>query len=125
MSGSRSRRKGAKFERDMVHTMRKVMPGCGAKRGFQYRGTSDQPDVDIPYFFIECKHGKKPVVRSALRQAIDNTDGRSPLAIIKDDREDPFVVMKLDDFLAFVNEWWTNKNVNEDDDNESQGKGSS
>ena len=55
MSGNRSRRKGAQWERDLVHLFRKVMPGEDIKRGFQYRSGEDVPDVDCPVFWIEAK----------------------------------------------------------------------
>ena len=35
--------------------------------------------------------------------------GRIPIAIIRDDRAEPFVALSLDDFLEFVSEWWARR----------------
>ena len=38
MSGARSRRKGARWERELVHRFREAMPGAKVRRGLQCRG---------------------------------------------------------------------------------------
>ena len=107
MGGAHSRRKGAAFERELVHRFREAMPGAEVKRGLQYRGGEEVPDIDCPVFWPELKRGKKPNVRGALRQAInDAPQGRIPVAVIRDDRSAPFAVIQLDDFLDLVGEWW-------------------
>ena len=107
MSGARSRRKGAQWERDLVHLFRKAMPGAVVRRGLQCRSGDEVADVDCPVFWPEAKRGKKPNVRGALRQARDAAPkGRLPLAVIRDDRQEPFVALSLDDFLDLVGEWW-------------------
>jgi hypothetical protein len=59
-------------------------------------------------FWVECKSGKKPNPRAALKQAIcDCSFGRIPVAAIKDDRQDPFVVMTMEDWLELVQNWWS------------------
>ena len=106
MSGAHSRRKGARFERDMVHRFREVMPGAEIRRGLQCRG-EEVADVDCPVFWVESKRGKKPNVRAALRQALAAAPkGRVPVAVIRDDRQEPFVALELDDFLELIREWW-------------------
>ena len=58
----------------------------------------------------EAKRGKQPNVRGALRQATNAAPpGRIPIAIIRDDRAEPFVALSLDDFLEFVAEWWARR----------------
>ena len=107
MGGAMSRRKGAQWERDLVHRFRDAMPGGEVKRGLQSRGGEEVPDVDCPVFWVEAKRGKKPVVRAALKQAADAAPkGRIPIAVIRDDRAEPFVVLALDDFLDLIREWW-------------------
>lgn len=100
-----SRVKGAAYERELVYQFRVAMPGSGAKRGLQFRG-AEVPDVDIPVFWIEAKRGKKPNPRAALAQAKRDTDGRIPVAVVRDDRKPAFIVMELHDFLTLVEEWW-------------------
>lgn len=107
MSGARSRRKGADFERWMVHRFREAMPGAEVRRGLQYRGGEETPDIECPVFWPELKRGKKPNMRAALRQAIEaSPDGRIPIAVVRDDRAEATVTLLLDDFLDLLGEWW-------------------
>ena len=108
--GALSRRKGAAWERELVHIFREAMPGADVRRGLQCRGGEEVPDVDCPVFWPEAKRGKKPNVRAALRQATDAAPkGRIPLAVIRDDRAEAFVALPLDDFLELVREWWAGR----------------
>lgn len=105
-SGAYNRKKGADFERELVHLFRDVMPGAPVKRGLQVRG-AEQADVDCPVFWIEAKRMKRPNIRAAHKQAIrDCPSGRIPVAITRANREDALVTMGLDDFLDFIKEWW-------------------
>lgn len=96
-----SRDKGHNYERELVHIF-KAAGFSTAKRGLQYQTNSAVPDVDVPIYWIEAKRGKKPNVRKALEQAQKDTDGRIPVAIIRDDRCPAFVVMNLDHWLQLV-----------------------
>ena len=105
--GALSRRKGRRYEQELVHLFREAMPGAEVKRGLQSRGGEEVPDVDCPVFWLEAKRGKKPNVRAALKQALENApQGRIPLAVIRDDRSEAFVALSLDDFLELLREWW-------------------
>ncbi len=108
MGGNHSRRKGHDFERALVHVFREAMPGAEVRRGLQSRSGAEVADVDCPVFFPEAKRGKKPNVRAALAQALAAApEGRIPLAVVRDDRAEPFVALRLDDFLELVRDWWT------------------
>ena len=110
MSGAHSRRKGATFERALVHRFREVMPDAEIKRGLQYRTGEEAPDVDVPCFWLEAKHHHRTNVRAALKQAIEAAPaGRWPVAVCKDDQVEPMVVMQLEDFLELVAEWWSRR----------------
>ena len=105
--GALSRRKGRRFEQELVHLFRDAMPGANVRRGLQSRGGEEVPDLDCPVFWIEAKRGRKPNVRAALKQAEETAPkGRIPLAVIRDDRAESFVVASLGDFLELVREWW-------------------
>lgn len=112
MSGARSRRKGAAWERELVQRFREVMPDASIRRGLQYRTGEEAPDVDCPVFWPEAKRGKQPNVRGAMRQAAQAAPpGRIPIAIIRDDFAEPFVALSLEDFLEFVREWWQRRDA--------------
>jgi len=107
MSGARSRRKGADYERELVHRLREAMPGAEIKRGLQARSGHEVADVECPIFWIEAKRGRKPNIRAALRQAQDAAPSdRIPVAVIRDDRMPAFVALNLDAFLELVRKWW-------------------
>ena len=107
MSGAHSRRKGAEWERELVHRFREAMPDAEVKRGLQYRSGEEAPDVEVPCFFVEAKHHHRTNVRAALEQAtVASPKGRWPIAVCKDDRKSPLVAMDLEDFLDLLAEWW-------------------
>lgn len=103
MTGAGSRRKGASFERWLVHRFRTVFPDVEIRRGLQSRGGSEVPDVDVPGWHFEAKHHRRVDLRAALAQAIaDAGADRIPVAICKDNRTEPVVVLRLADFLTFL-----------------------
>lgn len=95
--GLMQRMKGKRVERAVAELIRRVFPD--AKRGWQSRSGRDAPDIDCTPYWFEVKGGKCPNPRAALKQAIEDTDGRVPVVIVKDDRCEPFVVMRLSDWL--------------------------
>jgi Holliday junction resolvase len=117
--GARSRRKGAQAERDLAKRFAEAMPGESVKRGLgQARSAHEVADVDCPVFWIESKRQRRANVRAALEQAEAAVEAaesfKVPLAVIHDDREEPFVVMRLDAFLDIVRTWWPAKKAGVD-----------
>ena len=107
MSGAHSRRKGHRFERELVHRFREAMPEAEIRRGLQSRSGEEVSDVEVPCFWIEAKHHHRTNVRAALEQAVTTSPkGRWPVAVCKDDQKPPLVAMALEDFLDLVGEWW-------------------
>lgn len=107
--GRLSRNKGKVWEREVAQRFREVMPGVTIRRGLQSRGgTREVPDVEMPYFLVECKHGILTNPRGALAQAEDavGASGLVPIAVTKDNRQEPIVTMRFDAFLKMVGEWW-------------------
>lgn len=94
-----SRMKGKRGERAIAELLRPVF-GAGVKRGWQSRSGRDGSDIEGTPYWIEVKVGKCPNVRAALKQATEATDGRMPVVVVKDDRREPFVVMRLSDWLG-------------------------
>ena len=111
VSGAYNRKKGADFERELVHRFRDVMPGAPVKRGLQCRG-AEMADVDMPVFWPEAKRMKRPNIRKAYEQATgDCPKGKIPIAITRANREKALVTMSLDDFLDFIEEWWGSREL--------------
>jgi len=113
VSGARSRRKGAHFERKMVRAFRDALGDVSVRRGFQARSGTEAPDVDVPGWWPECKHHRRVNVVAALAQAaVAAPPGRTPVAICKHDREPPLVALHLADLLALLGRapgtepWW-------------------
>ncbi len=107
MNGRYSRRKGADFERALVHRFREAMPDADIRRGLQCRSGEEAPDVEVPCFWLEAKRHHKTNIMAAIRQAIaDCPKGKFPLAVCKNDGELPVATMLLDDFLELIGEWW-------------------
>ena len=99
--GLRSRRKGAAWERELVRRFRVEFPGRDIHRGAQARGGVEAPDVDVPGLWLEAKHGQKVNLRAALAQSLrDASPGRMPIAVCKDDRAEPVVILRLEDFIT-------------------------
>lgn len=99
--GRMQRQKGATYEREVANRLKTIFPE--AKRGIgQARSASEVPDVDGTPFWVECKRGRMPNVRAAIRQAEAATDGRPYLVVVRDDHGESFVTMKLDTLLDVV-----------------------
>jgi hypothetical protein len=97
-----SRRKGKVGEREVANAIRLTL-GLDAHRGCQARAGTDTCDVEgVPGLWVESKRGKQPNVRAALRQATEDSDGRVPVAVIRDDGEDAFAVLSFDALLALM-----------------------
>lgn len=107
MTGKQSRRKGHDFERWVAAELRRVMSGAVVRRGLQSRDGSEAADVENPWFHVECKRGRAPVIGAAMAQAKrDSSQGLSPVAITKADRRPPLVTMHLEDWLTLVRAAW-------------------
>ena len=120
-TGRRSRRKGSTFERQVANDLKPIFERA-RRAGLRQTqsGSDDAPDVDgCSPFWIETKHGKQTNPRAALAQAEEAmaawaAKGGDPecfrwaLAVCKDDRQPPFVVMRWDQFREFLSEWQSN-----------------
>lgn len=101
MGGRASRNKGATFERRVAEIFREIYPE--ARRGYQRRSGSDEPDVAGTPWWIECKVGKAtPQVYRAWWQAMEATDGRACMVVSKQDRTEILVTLQLADLLALL-----------------------
>lgn len=112
--GKLSRTKGHAYERTVAKKLREVFGGDESiRRAWQRQQQHGNPDVYCPGFHVECKVGKKPNLRAALRQAISDNGGGQvwPVAIVKDNKDGSqppreYALMELGDWLDLVSEWF-------------------
>jgi hypothetical protein len=107
MTGRSCRRKGVEWERAVARRLVEVFGKLGVRRGLQYRGGDECPDVITPALWVECKAGRLTNPRAALKEATKCAarKGLWPVAICKDDKRDAHVTMGFEDFLALLGEW--------------------
>ena len=108
MGGNHSRNKGKAGEREVAQLLR--IAGFDARRGFQARAGTDECDVegiDDPAargggYWVEVKRGRRCNLRGAISQAEEDTDGRAPVVIWRDDRAPWMVLISLEDWARMA-----------------------
>jgi len=107
MNAKGCRRKGHDFERAVVRLLASVFGDDLVRRGLQYRDGIECADVIAPGLWVECKAQQQTNPRAALAQALRGAEGHDlkPVAICKDDRLPPVVMMRLEHFLQLLREW--------------------
>ena len=108
MSGSHSRNKGKRGEREVAAIFADVFKGESIRRGWQARAGDDEPDVIMPWFWCEVKRGKAPRIMAAFRQSDDACGERKlmPIACTKEDRGEWMVTLRLTDLAELVGQLW-------------------
>jgi hypothetical protein len=111
VNGMHSRRKGIRWELEVVHLLETVFGLGKVRRGLQYRSGAECADVIAPALFVECKRAIRTNPRAALAQAIEASAGKGlwPVAVCKDDRSEAFITMRLTDFIDLLKEWWSRR----------------
>jgi Holliday junction resolvase len=102
--GRLSRNKGKTGERELAHELQRVL-GVTARRGVQYTGGPDSPDVvtDIDNIHIECKRTEHFRLFEALDQSIrDAGESKVPVVMHRPNHRPWVVVLRLDDLPALV-----------------------
>ncbi len=103
-----SKRKGKVGELRIAKALRNLFPGCEARRGVQYAGGTDSPDVLIPSvaesLHIEVKCGKQVPkwLYKVMDQAHDDGGSKCCVAIVQGHCREPVVIVALEDLLAMV-----------------------
>lgn len=104
--GVGQRIKGATFEREIAAKFREL--GLDAKRGFQYRGGYDAPDVDVQFVHVECKRHKSVKIQDAYRQSkAEAKNGKIPIVVSKDNNGEVLVTMSWNNWAEFFKKWIT------------------
>lgn len=110
--GKMSKEKGKLGEREVVVLLR--AHGFTARRGQQFSGGGDSPDVvhDIPGIHIEVKRTEKLDLYGALEQA-DRDRPISSTAVVfhRKNKRRWVALMDAEDFLGLLTEWKTREIV--------------
>jgi Holliday junction resolvase len=102
-NGMNSNRKGKVFERWVAAYLREH-GHADARRGQQYKGGADSPDVvGLDGFHVECKNTQKWDAYGFMEQSVrDAGEGEKPIVIAKKNFKEPLVLMRLDDFMEVI-----------------------
>lgn len=99
--GASQRRKGHAFECKMANLFKTIYPD--AKRGLQQsRDGCEVADVDCTPFWVECKHGIRPNIIAAYRQAMAAKDDRPALVVTRANGQPIMATMELGHLLTLL-----------------------
>ena len=99
-----SREKGKRGERAVAALFREY--GFDAKRGQQYHGGPDSPDVvGVPGLHIEVKRTERLNLYDALAQAKRDAGEDLPVVIHRKNDSEWVVILSFDDFMKLYREW--------------------
>lgn len=108
--GKASREKGKRGERLFAKLLREY--GYDAKRGVQYQGSPDSPDVvGLPGVHTEVKFVEKLNLHSAMEQSKrDAGEDEMPIVAHKRSREEWLITMPFDDWISLYKAWEKGQN---------------
>ena len=95
--------KGKRGELEFAHYL--TENGHPARRGQQYSGSPDSPDVVCPSLplHFEVKRTERLRLHQAMQQAVDDAgQGKVPVVAHKANRKPWIAIMHLDDLLALM-----------------------
>lgn len=98
-----SRRKGKKGELEIAHILEAF--GYQARRGQQFHGGADSPDVvcdGLKDFHIEVKRVEAGNLYIWLEQAIKDAGGKVPVVMHRRTRQEWVAILRLEDFLKMT-----------------------
>lgn len=97
-----SKKKGARGELELAHYL--TDNGHPARRGQQYAGGTDSPDVICPSLPVhfEAKRTERLRIHQAIEQAIDDAGDQTPVVAFKANRKPWLAILRLDDLLPLL-----------------------
>lgn len=101
--GLYSRQKGKRGER-LVRDLF-IAHGFSARRGQQFQGSPDSPDVvipDLPWLHVESKFVEKLDLPKAVEQAEKDAGGKFPVVFHKKSHENWLVTMSVESFFELL-----------------------
>ena len=107
-----SRSKGARGERDFARAVTQTF-GVKARRGRQYCGSPDSPDVQTGFdkLHFECKYVEAFNLYKAMDQAEGDAGDKIPVVAHRRNKKPWVVCVKLDDVIEFCKEILEKMNV--------------
>ena len=98
-----SRDKGARGERELAAELQRLF-GVDARRGVQYHGGADSPDVvsDFGGIHFEVKRAERISLYPAMKQAINDAGGKIPVVCHRQNREEWLVIVRLADLPRLI-----------------------
>ena len=100
--GKMSRNKGKTGEREIASILREY--GYDARRGVQYHGGADSPDVvGLPGIHIEVKRTERLSLYDAMAQAIHDCGSNIPVVMHRKNNCEWVAIMRLSDFMEIYN----------------------
>ncbi len=97
-----SKQKGKCGERELAQWIRENW-GFSARRGQQFKGTPDSPDIDgVPGVNIECKRTEKLSLYKALEQAKKDSGGKIPIVLHRQSRKPWVIIIEADRFYELA-----------------------
>ena len=93
-----SRNKGKRGELELAAELRRLF-GVDARRGVQYHGGADSPDVvsDLPGIHIEVKRTERLSLYPAMNQAVNDAGDKVPVVCHRANRQDWVAIIRLND----------------------------
>lgn len=104
MGGKRSREKGKRGEREIASLLREY--GYDARRGVQYKGGQDSPDViGLPGTHIEVKRTERLNLYDALAQSKADAGDDMPIVLHRKNNSEWVVIQPLSDWINLFRSW--------------------
>ena len=104
MGGKRSREKGKRGEREIASILREY--GYDARRGVQYKGGQDSPDViGLPGTHIEVKRTERLNLYDALSQSKADAGDDMPIVLHRKNNAEWVVIQPLSDWINLFRSW--------------------
>lgn len=103
--GKRERERGKEGEREVAKITREIL-GTDARRGQQYAGGPDSPDVvGVPGFHLEVKRVEKLRLNESIEQSEnDAADDEVPTVVFRRNRQPWRIILPYTEFLKLYKE---------------------
>lgn len=110
--GRMSKQKGKRGEREAAAELGQLL-GCHARRGVQYQGSTDSPDVVLEgvNVHVECKRTETINVYKALEQATGDAGSKVPIVWHRRNGKPSVVVVSTENLIRLAAEILSTRNT--------------